>query len=282
MKLIVDSGSSKTHWHLQYDDGTAVDRFTEGMNPHFTSDEGFAQCLHEALEEVRFHGDIYFYGAGCGNEVSRRRYQSLFSEHCSDALVHVDDDMTGACRALLGRKAGLVGILGTGSNACRYDGQCITQRSISTGFILGDEGSGNHIGRCLWKDFWAGRMPADLESAFMQFHQLSLPEFLDRLYRQPAANRFLATAAPFALQHRSEPYMHDLLVRCMREYLQEQVVTLCKKGEHPSLSLTGSVAANFKDELTEAAADTNIAIGQVMAQPMEGLISYHTNEKRKN
>jgi len=278
MILIVDSGSSKTQWYLRCDDGTIVERFTEGLNPHFTTDAFFAQCLHEALGDIQLHGDIHFYGAGCGNEVSRRRYQTLFATHCEGAIIHVDDDMTGACRALLGRKAGLVGILGTGSNACRYDGQCITKRSISTGFILGDEGSGNHIGRCLWKDFWAGRMPADLEADFMRFHHLSLPEFLDYLYQQPGANRFLATAAPFALQHRSDPYMHDLLVRCMKEYLKEQVVSLCKKGEHPTLALTGNVAANFRDELLIAAQDTSITIGQVMAQPMEGLVKYHTRE----
>lgn len=276
MILIVDSGSSKTQWYLCRDNDDPLQRRTEGLNPRFTTDAVFCRCLHEAMGDLDFSGDLFFYGAGCSATATQERYRSLFRQHFPDANIHIEDDMTGACRAMLGYQSGLVGILGTGSNACRYDGHLITNRTISTGYILGDEGSGNHIGRRLWKDYWAGKMPQEMATAFYQYHQLSLTDFLSKLYQQPHANRFLAEAALFAAQHKTDEYIQQVLICCMNDYLSEQVLPLCRKEENNSLALVGSVAACFCNELEKAANNAGIVITQIAADPMHGLVEYHT------
>ena len=78
------------------------------------------------------------------------------------AKANVYPDTLAACHALFGRNAGVACILGTGSNACVYDGEKITQSIVSLGFMLGDEGSGCHIGKRIVHDYFYGKRLSDL------------------------------------------------------------------------------------------------------------------------
>ena len=116
--IIADSGSTKTTW-MDVESGNKV--VTEGLNPHFTTDEAFlaaCQTVRNKFSILNFQFSIYFYGAGCGSEVQRERVASLLYKAFGTSDIEVETDLLGACRALCGRDSGLVGILGTGSNAC--------------------------------------------------------------------------------------------------------------------------------------------------------------------
>ena len=72
LRIVADSGSSKTDWVLIDENGQQVDKIrTIGFNPYFQSselifaevEEGF-QHLHERLNDVEA---VYFYGAGCSS-----------------------------------------------------------------------------------------------------------------------------------------------------------------------------------------------------------------------
>ena len=45
---------------------------------------------------------------------------------------------------------GIACILGTGSNTCLYDGEDVTDNVTNLGFMLGDEGSGSHLGKAFF------------------------------------------------------------------------------------------------------------------------------------
>lgn len=268
--LLADSGSTKTTWALCGTDCRTLT--TCGLNPRTTSKEQFCQVCEDVSRWVGRPPALrlFFYGAGCGTRDSQSLVRSYLSEAFPRSQIHVDSDLMGACVALCGNRAGLVGILGTGSNACYYDGTRIVARPCSLGYILGDEGSGNHIGRMLLKDYFDRSMPMELSTMFQDGYDVDIETVLDSLYRRPAPNRYLAHFAPFALQHRQHPYIVQLLGDAFTQYLQRQVCGLAPQAT--VLHLVGSVADAFKEEIAEAARPLGIHIGKVVKDPIEGMI----------
>ena len=197
MILVADSGSTKTTW-MEVESGNKV--VTEGLNPHFTTDEQYlAACntVRQQFSIFNYQFSIYFYGAGCGNASQRERVERLLSAAFCTGDIHVETDMLGACRAVSGERPSLVAILGTGSNACFYNGQAIECQPTSTGYILGDHGSANHVGRILLNDYLTHRMPQDVRDMFFDTYRLTDAQLIDAVYHQSTPNRFLASLAPF-------------------------------------------------------------------------------------
>ena len=266
--LIADSGSTKTTWaSIGADTKTIV---TVGLNPRVTGEEQFVAVLCSVRHQLEgtLSGTIRFFGAGCGTEESRNQVKNYILQVFPHASVTVESDLMGACIALCGQHEGCVGILGTGSNACQYDGSSIVKRNVSLGYILGDEGSGNHLGRMLLKGYFNGSMPQMLGDEFRKAYDITVEGVLQHLYQEQGVNRYLASFVPFIRDHRDYPYLHQLLLDAFGSYFQEQVQPLgCD-----TLHLVGSVAAVFHKELSEAAQTYGIAVGTVMKEPIEGLI----------
>ena len=187
--------------------------------------------------------------------------------------VQVEGDLLGACRATCGYSHGWVGILGTGSNLCFYDGTVITRQRVSTGFILGDEGSGNHIGRRLLKDYLEERMPISLSVMFHDTYPMTTDQFIDRIYRQPHPNRFLASLASFAAEHQQEPYVAAVLDECFGSFF-DQLETFGGPQSIP-LHLVGGITQSFAHPLSQAAEYRGITLGKTIGDPMAGLVALH-------
>ncbi len=280
MILIADSGSTKTTWAVVGTDNKIV---TEGLNPHFTSDERFlAACSavrsHFHLSPFTFH--LYFYGAGCGNATQRKRVERLLKEAFQTDDVHVETDMLGACRAVCGRQAGLVGILGTGSNACYYDGTAIKCQPTSTGYILGDHGSANHVGRILLNDYLTHRMPANTRKQFHAMFPLSDAKLMDAVYHQPNANRFLASLAPFAVQRYDEDdYCGGVIWGALYDWYLDPLLPLRQRARYweGTLNVVGGFAKAIEPTLRHNFEDDGLVVGKIVADPMEGLLEYHSS-----
>ena len=273
--IIADSGSTKTTW-MDVESGNKV--VTEGLNPHFTTDEAFlAACatVRQKLSILNFQFSIHFYGAGCGSEVQRERVASLLYKAFGTSDIEVETDLLGACRALCGRDSGLVGILGTGSNACYYDGDRIALQAVSTGFILGDHGSANHVGRRLLQDYLSGMMPKNISVMFHDAYPMTRDEFLEAVYHRPNANRFLASLAKFALEHISDDYCSSEILISLYEWYSYQLEGLQKLSFCDRLYLVGGFAARIRPLLDTVAKDKGLVIKEVLADPIDGLREYH-------
>lgn len=265
MTLIADSGSTKTSWHLN---GQPIE--TDGLNPVRDSVEHIRQVLHSLPDApVR---RIFFYGAGCIPPFKQSIEQALAGKY-PGASIEVESDMLGAARALCGRSEGLVGILGTGSNTCHYDGTAITRNVSPLGYILGDEGSGAVLGRRLVGDLLKEQMPEDLKQAFLEQFHLTPTQIIENVYRRPLPNQFLASLVPFLQLHRQEKTVHDLLVDEFGRFFRRNVA-LYHRPDLP-LHLVGGIAATFQPEIREAATAQGYAIGQVMKAPIDALVQYH-------
>lgn len=276
MILIADSGSTKTQWVLINAPAPTEPFCTEGLNPLLC---GEATILKACSEVMRHFGlshscqKLFFYGAGCGTKEAQQQMVSLLATSFIDTEIHVAGDLLGACRALYGTGKGLVGILGTGSNACYYDGNEVAKQLPSLGYLLGDEGSGNHIGRRLLKDFLTKRMPEALSQEFLQHYAVDYEQVIDALYRRPNANRFLASFAPFAAQHSTNTYIKNTVQHCFADYIEEQILPLSHLSHE--LRLVGSIAEVFGDTLAATARQHGITVSHIIKEPVLPLAKYH-------
>ena len=249
---------------------------SSGINPYYESEDEIISKLKG--EVLPFVGDadldeIRFYGAGC-TEVKKEMMNSVLRSVLGDAQISVESDLMAAAHALLGRETGIACILGTGSNSCFYDGERILDNVSPLGFILGDEGSGAVLGKQFIGDLLKKQLPQDLSDIFWQsFPDLKQSDVIERVYRKPFPNRYLAQFTRFLGEHRDYEYVRHLLTNSFKAFLRRNVMQY--DYQNYQTHFVGSVAAVFEDELREAADDCSVMVGQVMRTPMEGLIRFY-------
>ena len=143
------------------------------------------------------------------------------------------------------------------------------------GFILGDEGSANYVGRRLLQDYLTGVMPRNLISRFRDAYPMTKEEFLDAVYHQPNANRFMASLAQFAVKHINDDYCSSEILVSLYEWYNYQLEGLQKLSYCCRLSLVGGFAVHIKPLLDIVAKDKDLEIVKVAADPIDGLRQYH-------
>ena len=275
MRLIVDAGSTKTEW-IVLDGEKVMDRFTlGGYNPSYNESIVLIDLLYKDLrEDFPAMDAVFYYGSGCGSEANREEVAQILRVRFEEANeVMVTHDLMAACHALLGHGKGIACILGTGSNSCVYDGANITGKAVSLGYLVGDEGSGTHIGREVVRAYFYGLMPEELRQKFAGTYSLRLPDFVQNLYHNAQPSRYLASFAKFAGDNCSHPYVHDLVKRCFQAFIEVFILRFddCKTQR---VSFVGSVAWHFKDILEESLAENGLTMGMVLQTPAEGLIRF--------
>ena len=278
MILIADSGSTKTDWCV-VENGVLVQQiFTKGTNPFFQSEEEIsneiATALLPELKTDEFDA-VYFYGAGCGFPDKIEIVHRAISKQLKvKGNVEVATDMLAAARGLCGREAGIACIMGTGSNSCYYDGEKIVANVSPLGFILGDEGSGACLGKLMVGDLLKNQMTPELKEKFLKQFNLTPADIIDRVYRKPFPNRFLASLSPFLSQNINEPCVHELVLNSFKAFFKRNIMQY-ENYQNLKVNLIGSVAFYYKEVLAEAAEAMGIQLGTIIQSPMEGLIKYH-------
>lgn len=301
MVLIADSGSTKVHWCLVTASGQCTDVLTDGINPVFQTEEQIRECISNQLlppiGKLLWAGTlthIFFYGAGCTPEkkiLVKQALESVFKK----AEVSVESDMLGAARGLLGRQAGVACILGTGSGSCAYNGEAIEWCVPSLGFILGDEGSGAVLGKRLVGDLLKNQLGDDLKEAFFKEYNTGMADIIDKVYKQPFPNRFLAKLSRFCADHLDDPRIHALVYDHFVQFIRRNLVqyfnpttndkrlttndqlptTNDKRLTTNSVGFVGSIAYYYRPILEEAMRDEGLPVGRFLQDPIEGLKEYH-------
>ena len=274
MIIIADSGSTKTDWYVKHKNETRWIA-TKGINPFFQSEEEISNLIGgELLPELITNtlDALYFYGAGCLPEKVAMMQKTI--ARCLDVTnLSVNSDMLGAARGLCGKEPGIIGILGTGSNSCYYDGEKIVNNVSPLGFILGDEGSGAVLGKLFVADILKNQMPSGLKEKFLQHFDLTPVLIIERVYRQPFPNRFLAGFAPFIAQNIEMPEVRTLVLNNFKSFLHRNIMQYDYRNN--KVHFVGSVAYHFRELLEEAAFEMGIQLGDIAISPMDGLIAYH-------
>ena len=278
MKLIADSGSTTTEWCI-IDRDKVHTAHTPGMNPFVVNLNDIEKGIREQpllghyLYQIR---ELSFYGAGCGGEQNCHSVQSTLQKLFPEAQISVYSDLLGAARSLFNKNKGMACILGTGSNSGFYDGTQIIRQSPSLGYILGDEGSGNHLGKKLLRAYLNNALPGDLKDKFISYYGNRRRQILHDLYHSEKPNIYLSGYAKFMVANRDHEYIKKLVYEAMEAFI------LTLKNGYPSsdfqypLRCAGSIAWFFKDEVFNQASKAQIAIDKVVQTPMKGLIDFHS------
>lgn len=275
MIIVADSGSTKTEWI-----SNSLSVTTKGINPVRDTKEEILEVLttelmpklyptdNNAEEEV---SEIHFYGAGCIEPFSQTVTEALH-HYFPKTRIFVYSDLLGAARALCGKTEGIASILGTGSNSCLCNNGEIVSNISPLGYILGDEGSGAVLGRTLVAEMQKG----DLKDLWQTFHKeygLTMPDIINKVYRQPQANKFLASLVPFIKKQIHRPSVRKMVVDEFSRFLRRNVM----QYNRPDLEVNfvGGIANNFIPEIRTACEQLGLKIGKIIARPAEDMYKYH-------
>ncbi|MBR1551204.1 MAG: ATPase [Muribaculaceae bacterium] len=280
MILIADCGSTKIDWCLLNGNEKVAQIFTTGMNALMLTQEEMTTRIHdELMPHIMAYkvDEIFYYGAGIiSDEIKGNVVNALKANMPTATRIEVESDLLAAARALCGHKPGIACILGTGSNSCYYDGERVVDNVSPLGYILGDEGSGAVLGKLLVGDVLKKQLPEHLCQKFLKEYNTDRTQIISAVYRQPAANRYLAQFAPFLQRNIEEPSIHDLVFRAFTAFFVRNVESYEGYKNLPC-NFVGSIALYQKAVLQEAAAARGITIGNIIQNPMEGLVKYHAN-----
>jgi N-acetylglucosamine kinase-like BadF-type ATPase len=279
MKLIVDSGSTKTDWiALDERNELIIETQTQGLNPQVLSDQILEERiinnydLYKPRKEV---SQIFFYGAGCGTQPPRELLAKVLTGIFPNAAITVKEDTFAAVYAAADPGSeSIVCILGTGSNCSYFDGSSIEQRIISLGYILMDDGSGNYFGRQLLRDYYFNKIPTDLAKIFEASFDLSSETIKTNLYKKPNPNTYLAKFARFLIENKDADYSQGLIKKGLNLFVKNQVLQFENATAIP-IHFIGSIAHYLKDELTQVLKENDLSIGKVLRKPIDGLVEYH-------
>ena len=276
MILIADSGSTKTDWCLLASSGKTTRVQTEGMNPYQQTREQLrwvvGECLLPQIAKDLWAGpitDVWFYGAGCTPQKAPV-VKEVLSSFFRRADVVVESDMVGAAYALLGKKEGIACILGTGSNSCYWDGEKIVQNVPALGYVLGDEGSGAVLGKRLVADLLKNQLGEDLKEKFLNRFQTTQADIIEHIYRQPLANRYLASLSVFAAENIGNEKIVALVSDHFRNFVDRNL------KQYPSglsVGYVGSIAYFYKDILLDVMNKAGYDDVVIMRSPMDELVA---------
>lgn len=276
VKLIADSGSSKTEWCI-INGNKKTQIQTQGISPYFLNAEQVIQILSKELVpkmKKQVPVEIYYYGTGCSNVENVKMIKSALKKVFPAAKCYVDHDLLGAARALCGNEKGIACILGTGSNSCFYNGKKIIKNSPGLGYVLGDEGSGTYLGKKVIQYYLYNTFDADLMDRFNLKYSTSVTEILDAVYKQPLPNRFLAGFTGFLIENRGHFMIENIIEDGFNDFFFNHIYKYRESWTMP-IHFVGSVAYGFRDVLKDLCSSYELQLGKVLKNPMEGLIKYH-------
>ncbi len=274
--LIADSGSTKTAWCF-LSNGRKQMLQTQGASPYFLNEDQLVTMLQQELLpglKKKIPEKIFFYGTGNAARANRAMIKRALRRVFPTAKIEVEHDLTGAARALCGRKKGVVAILGTGYNSGYYNGRKIVRNSPGLGYILGDEGSGAYLGKKVLQYYLYNTFDKELQSKFDKKYHTDAALILDAVYKKPLPNRYIAGYAMFLSENRGHYMIENIIEDGLRDFLSTHIASYPESYQMP-IHFTGSVAFGFQDILKELCKAYGWVAGKFMAEPIDGLIAYH-------
>lgn len=276
IKLIADSGSTKTEWCLLKNHNKTLFT-TQGMSPYFVNSSQAENIIQN--EVIPFFkknkvDEIFFYGTGCKNPANIQMFKNVFKKLFRDSKVTVDNDLSGAAKALCGDEKGIACILGTGSNSCYYNGKKIVKNSPGLGFILGDEGSGAYLGKKVIQHYLYNIFDEELRARFDAKFVTTDSEILESVYKKPLPNRYLASFVAFLTENRGHYMIENIIEDGINDFFYTHIISYKESPKLP-IHFTGGVAFGFREVVKQLCLNYDLQPGTFLRTPMEGLIKYH-------
>jgi N-acetylglucosamine kinase-like BadF-type ATPase len=276
-QLIADSGSTKCEWCLLHE-GKKKKILTQGISPYFLNKEQVIKVLQQELVPKLKNiqpTTIHYYGTGLGNKDNVKLIKTALKHVFPAADINAEIDLLAAARAVCGSGKGVACILGTGSNACYYNGKKIVSNSPGLGYVLGDEGSGTYLGKKVIQHYLYKTFDEDLMARFDAKFTTTAAEILDNVYKQPQPNRYLASFATFLAENRGHYMIENIIEDGFNDFFFQHLYKFRESWLYP-IGFAGSIAYGFKDVLQDLCNTYELELGNVIKAPMDGLITFHS------
>jgi N-acetylglucosamine kinase-like BadF-type ATPase len=281
MILVADSGSTKTSWFAA-DAHSDYQYETKGLNPCLQEEDIILDELQTNLcpqinTEIR---QIFYYGTGVTAEKQSVMIEILKKVFPTATLVEAYSDLLGSARSVCRDNAGIACILGTGSNSCLFDGNKIIDNVNCGGYILGDEGSGAVLGRNLLNAFLKRDLSEKIHNDLVQNHNLSYAYIVEKVYKTPMANAWMANFTKYLNENQNEPCIRKIIVESMEAFFEKNIEKYVDYKKY-QVHFVGSIAYYFKPVLHEIAERRQITIGNIIQAPINELANYHKEKHLK-
>lgn len=281
MIAVVYSGSRHADWKLA-EKGKIISEFkTTGINPFFNNENNIRQFLNKNVQLINNAEKIkwvYFFGAGASSKERQLIVTNALTDFFRYSKVVVEHDLKAAALATCGDTPGIIGIMGSGSNAAYFDGKKVIENNFGLGYILGDEGSANWLGRNLLKSFMSDQLPAEFEEKFKKKFDLDRTQILDKVYKQPQPALFLSSFSDFLVENRTDEFVKKLVLKGFDLYFKIYILPLHKQYPDAPLHFVGTVAAGFQEYLNETAKNNGFTISSIVKEPIYNLLKYYSNK----
>ena len=273
MKLIVESGSTKSKWML-LDKGKVIDeQILSGINA--TSNPNSLVHISEyQLAEKNEIDEIFFYGAGVSSDDARAHLGKALRSKFGDVEVAMLHDILAAARSMSDGSKSITSILGTGTNTVVYDGENIVENRKALGYLMADFGSGFHIGKILIWKYYNYLMSEEDTALFKEKYISEDKDFIFGIYTSDKPNFEVASMSKF-LNDCSPSLKEQVLDEAFTIFVQNQIRPLDGHEQLP-LHFVGSISEVFRDQLEAVIRREGLVMGEISGDPSPGLIAYHT------
>ncbi len=272
MILLADSGSTKTDWLLLNNDGNELAKErTIGLNPYHITNNKLEEVFNTSFFK-KYSSQInklYFYGAGCSNELMISEFKTKLSSYINIENINVYSDIEGAVLASTSHyeEDSIVSILGTGSTFRLYENNKIVKVYSSLGYILGDEGSGCYIGKNLLRGIFYKNLSKNIRAAFYETYKLNHETLMHQIYKENLRNKYIASFVPFCKKHIKNVEIEALIKDSFQSFFDSHLNKFLSKKNY-LLHFVGGISAHFETQLRAIAKSNNARIGEIIDKPL--------------
>jgi glucosamine kinase len=271
MILIGTSGSTKCDWQLVEDKKPSIRKSTTGINPFFMDDVAIAETVKSLGPEIIKHKDeievVYYFGAGCSSRHFSAIVERGISMVFNKSHLYVKEDIVAAAFATFSGAPAITALMGTGSNACSFDGDIVRQEVSGMDFILGDEG------KTLLSSYLKKQLPSEIARELENEFQLTKQDILLNVYIKPYANVYLSSFSQFLNDRIDDPYVHALIKNSISEFIDIYIMRFKNVAQNP-VNFVGSVPYYFESVLKEVIEEKGINAGLFIEEPIDLLVDY--------
>lgn len=284
MIAVIYSDSHDATWKLAQKRDSVICTFkTPGINPSLNDEKYINNIFNKNINLINHAEEIsriYFFGAGTFSKERKMMILGLFGEFFKNGKVLVDHDVKAAALAACGDQCGIVGILGSGSNAAYFDGKKVKDNNFGLGYILADEGSANWMGRVLLKHYLNETLPTHIYYKLTKRFDLDRKQILDKVYRRVHATLFLSHFSDFFLENKEDPFIKKIAIMGFEDFFSTTIVPLKKQHPHAPVHLVGTLASDFEPWLHEVSNTHHIRIDSIIKDPIDHVLDYYLKKNK--
>lgn len=280
MIAVVYSGSKSAFWKISNEGKTIAECTIAGINPTFNDQKHILYLLNKNIVLINHAESIkkmYVFAAGASSAAMQNSLAETLNIFFKNAKIKVKDDLYGASLAACYDHTGIVGILGSGANCAYFDGKTPEKNNFGLGYILGDEGSANYLGKLILKNYLEGKIPPALRKKFEEKYNVDRPIILEKIYKKPGVQNYLSSFLDFYIENRNDKFLEQIIDQAFDKYFTTYLVPTAVKHPNQEVHFVGTVAGHFQDRLRLVAEKHNIKIITITKEPIYNLLNYYSN-----